>query len=249
MIPSPSEADVPVQTGDRRSLCSLAAGRWPAGFSAVEMLIALVLLFVATPFIEDLPGGDAIEFILTIVFFFSAVHAVGGRRRMLLLTLLLLVPAGAARWLGLRETHGSAAAIYLVIAIGFLIFIIVHILRFVLRTRTVDVEVLCASISVYLMFGLVWAMAYRLVAFVTPAAFVFNSVNVTSQPMQGFTAFYFSFVTLSTVGYGDITPASSVARMLAVMESMTGTLYVAVLIARLVALYSTSDSFNKSDRT
>jgi hypothetical protein len=56
--------------------------------------------------------------------------------------------------------------------------------------------------------------------------------------MQGFNAFYFSFVTLSTVGYGDITPVSKVARMLAALEAMTGLLYVAVLIARLVSLYS-----------
>jgi voltage-gated potassium channel len=57
--------------------------------------------------------------------------------------------------------------------------------------------------------------------------------------MDGFTAFYFSFATLTTVGYGDIAPVSSVARMLAVMEAVTGLFYVAVLISRLVALYST----------
>ena len=51
-------------------------------------------------------------------------------------------------------------------------------------------------------------------------------------------AFYFSFITLSTVGYGDITPVSRIARWLAAMEAMTGLLYVAVLIARLVSLYS-----------
>ena len=60
--------------------------------------------------------------------------------------------------------------------------------------------------------------------------------------MSGFTGFYFSFVTLSTVGYGDITPVSRIARMLAAMEAMTGLLYVAVLIARLVSLYSTPKS-------
>ena len=60
--------------------------------------------------------------------------------------------------------------------------------------------------------------------------------------MNGFTGFYFSFVTLSTVGYGDITPVSRIARWLAAMEAMTGLLYVAVLIARLVSLYSSPKS-------
>jgi hypothetical protein len=58
--------------------------------------------------------------------------------------------------------------------------------------------------------------------------------------MNGFTGFYFSFITLSTVGYGDITPVSRAARWLAAMEAMTGLLYVAVLIARLVSLYSSA---------
>jgi voltage-gated potassium channel Kch len=56
--------------------------------------------------------------------------------------------------------------------------------------------------------------------------------------MGGFNGIYFSFITLSTVGYGDITPLSRAARWLAAIEAMTGLLYVAVLIARLVSLYS-----------
>ena len=64
--------------------------------------------------------------------------------------------------------------------------------------------------------------------------------------MNGFNGFYFSFITLSTVGYGDITPVSRIARWLAAMEAMTGLVYVAVLIARLVALYSTPNSTPKS---
>jgi ion channel len=60
--------------------------------------------------------------------------------------------------------------------------------------------------------------------------------------MNGFNAFYFSFVTLSTAGYGDIVPVSRMARMLAVMESVTGLFYVAILIARLVTMYSSNVS-------
>ena len=75
-----------------------------------------------------------------------------------------------------------------------------------------------------------------------PGAFAFNTTTGTNETMEGFNAFYFSFITLSTVGFGDITPVSKVARMLAATEAMTGLLYVAVLIARLVALYSTPKS-------
>ena len=75
---------------------------------------------------------------------------------------------------------------------------------------------------------------------VTPGGtFSFNAERGVHS-MNGFTGFYFSFITLSTVGYGDITPVSRAARWLAAMEAMTGLLYVAVLIARLVSVYSSA---------
>ena len=85
------------------------------------------------------------------------------------------------------------------------------------------------------MLGLLWTLAYWLVDQLNPGAFSFNTANETKKTMVGFNAFYFSFITLSTVGYGDITPVSKVARMLAATEAMTGLLYVAVLISRLVS--------------
>src|SRR5207253_10002717 len=84
-------------------------------------------------------------------------------------------------------------------------FGVVNLLRFVLRASSVDGEVLCASISAYLMLGLIWTMAYWLVEQLTPGAFAFNTTTGTKETMEGFNAFYFSFITLSTVGYGDIT--------------------------------------------
>ena len=128
--------------------------------------------------------------------------------------------------------------IFLVAGIGLIAFTVFHLLRFVLRAATVDTEVLCASISAYLMLGLLWTMAYWLVESLSPGAFSFNTATSAKETMEGFNAFYFSFITLCTVGYGDITPVTKVARMLAATEAITGLLYVAVLIARLVALYS-----------
>jgi hypothetical protein len=123
-----------------------------------------------------------------------------------------------------------------------LAFVIAHMLRFVLRAPMVTVEVLCGSIAAYLMLGLMWTVAYWLVDQLTPGgAFSFNT-NGGGESINGFTGFYFSFITLSTVGYGDITPVSRAARWLAAMEAMTGLLYGAVLIARLVSLYSRTKS-------
>src|SRR5262249_48115930 len=113
-----------------------------------------------------------------------------------------------------------------------------NLLLFVLRAPRVNSEVLCAGIASYLLLALLWTFAYLLTALSIPDSFSFNTG--TARSLGNIDALYFSFVTISTVGYGVITPLSSVARTLAGAEAMTGTIYVAVFIARLVALYSTA---------
>ena len=216
-------------------------------FSAVELLVAIVLLFVATPFVEDLPGGDLVETILMSLVLVSAVLAIGGRRRLLVWAVVLVAPAVIGKWLNHLRPELVPRPVFMVAALLFIVFVVVQLLRFVLRAPRVNSEVLCASIAVYLLLGLTWAFAYVLTAEARPTAFAFNVAPEAGQTMDSQSAFYYSFVTLSTVGYGDITPVSRIARMLSVMESMTGSLYVAVLIARLVSLYSATPPPNSGD--
>jgi hypothetical protein len=108
-------------------------------------------------------------------------------------------------------------------------------------------EVLCAGIAGYLLLGLIWAYAYMIIAGQDPESFSFNSGSLASDTMSQSSASYFSFMTLTTTGYGDITPVSHMARTLAVMESVTGTFYVTILIARLVAMYSSQNKTREDD--
>ncbi len=211
-------------------------------FSMLQLLIALGLLFFFVPFVEAIKCVPLIVSALLSLVLLAGVLTVASRGRTLTVALLLAIPAVAARWINHFQPHLVPSAIFLVAGIGLVAFVVFHLLRFVLRASSVDGEVLCASISAYLMLGLIWTMAYWLVEDLSPGAFVFNTPAATKETMEGFNAFYFSFITLSTVGYGDVTPVSKVARMLAATEAMTGLLYVAVLIARLVALYSAPKS-------
>jgi hypothetical protein len=210
-------------------------------FSAVELLIALALLFFFFPFVEEVKGGDLIVSLLLSLVLLSAVLAVSDRTGVLVIGLVLAIPAIAGRWINHFRPDLVHPAVFLTAALVLVAFVVVNLLRFVWRAPSVNIEVLCASISAYLMLGLMWTVAYWLVDQLTPGAFSFNT-NAGARSMNGFNAFYFSFITLSTVGYGDITPVSRIARWLAAMEAMTGLLYVAVLIARLVSLYSSPKS-------
>jgi len=211
-------------------------------FSTVQLLIALALFFTCAPFVEEIKGGELIVSILFSLVLLAGVLAVAERKRVLVIALVLAVPAVGGRWINHFRADLVPPAVFLVAGLVLIIFVVGHLLRFILRAPSVTTEVLCASISAYLMLGLMWTMAYWLVDQLTPGgAFSFNT-NSGTRSMNGFNGFYFSFITLSTVGYGDITPVSKIARWLAAMEAMTGLLYVAVLIARLVVLYSTPKS-------
>jgi hypothetical protein len=217
---------------------SKSAWRPRGRHSGVELLVTLALLFVSFPFIEPLRAGVLIESILLTLVLISAVLAVAERRWIAITATLLAVPAVAGRWIHDYRPDVLSAETFLIGGIIFVLFVIWHLLRFVLKAPSVDLEVLCESLSVYLLLGLLWTFAYWLVAELIPNAFSFNISSETDPSMKGFNSFYFSIITLCTVGYGDITPVSKVARMLAAAEAMTGLLYVAVLIARLVALAS-----------
>ena len=216
-------------------------------FSTAKLLIALILLLLFTPFIEDLKNGEIIEAVLMTLVLVSAVLAVGGRRRSLLVATVLVVPAVAGRWLHHGWPDRVPTGIHLVAGLLFIAFVVSQLLAFILRAPRVDSEVLCAGISGFLLVGLLWTLAYVLVDWAHPGSFAFNVASLGQPRMDGFNGFYYSFMTLCTVGYGDITPVSRVARMLAVLEAITGMFYVAVLIARLVALHTTSTPANETD--
>lgn len=207
-------------------------------FSMVQLLIALAVLLICAPVVEEVEGGHLILSALFSLVLLAAVIAVAGRRRTLIIAVVLGFPAITARWINHFRPDLVHPAVFLVCAMLLLGFVIAQLLHFILHAPVVTVEVLCASIAAYLMLGLMWTLAYWLVDQLTPGgAFSFNTGR-GGHSMDGFSGFYFSFITLSTVGYGDITPVSRMARWLAAMEAITGLLYVAVLIAWLVSLYS-----------
>ena len=204
--------------------------------SVAWFLGTMVFMFVTAPFIEGLPNGALIDAALLTVVLGAAVLAVGGRRRTLMLAIVLVAPVVGARWLhhfGLRDgTYSFHLAAFLV----FMAFVVFQFLRFILRSPRVNSEVLCAAVATYLLLGLLWASAYTLVAQLIPGSF--SGVAAGSQPLHGFDALYFSLITLTTVGYGYVAPLSGPARMLSMMEAVTGTMYMAVLVARLVSGFS-----------
>jgi len=207
-------------------------------FSVAQFLGALVLMFGAYPFLEELPFGDIAASILMTIVLLSGALAVGSGRRQLLLAIILVAAPLAGQWMDYLAPGAVPTSVNIAAGVVFILFMMTQLFRFILRAKRVDSEVLCAGISIYFVVALAWALAYRLVCQLNPAAFTFAAKSPPGQTLHSSDALYYSIATLTTLGCNDITPVSQAARSLVSLEVTLGVLYVAVLIARLVALYS-----------
>ncbi len=164
------------------------------------------------------------------------------RRRRSIVAWVLALVAMAER---LIVTFAPSAGLSLVSSIcwlPFFCFITWHELRAVLRQRQVTGETISMSISVYLLLGLTWGTLYIVIYQLQPNAFSFPGPPATQtgplylQQSISPVLIYFSLTTLTSIGYGDITPLTLQARYAAIAEGVTGQFYIAILVARLVAM-------------
>jgi len=173
----------------------------------------------------------------------AAALAVSDDRRHARFTLAM---AGACVSLTLlAQVTGSSALriIQELSTIGFLIHVVQLIVRALFRQARADFDAIAASLCGYLLIGVVFAVVFSLVMELDGTAISMARLEQSSETAIHFgdqhtaTALYFSFVTLTTLGYGDITPVSMLARMLTTLEALIGQLYLVVLVARLVGLH------------
>jgi hypothetical protein len=213
-------------------------------FSVSCFLGVLILNILISPFLDR--RGSLIEtMLMTLVLLFAVLSIAGGRRAMV--GVVLVAPAALGEWLIFWRPETLIYVMTRGAGLLFIGFVVVQLLRFIVYAPRVDSEVLCAAVAGYLLSGLAWSLAYALVSRLDANSFVFTLGPKFSESMNGFTALYFSFVTLSTVGYGEIIPVSGMARMLAIVEAMFGMFYVTLLIARLVSLYSSKSPLEAVD--
>ncbi len=167
------------------------------------------------------------------------------------ISLVLGIPALLSMVSG-RFTHaGLLPMAQSVLVAAFLGYTAYVVLSSILRTRGITSQEVFGALSVYLLLGMTWQFFFALCLQADPGAISFpeGPSSLTSSPaeseltMQNLT--YFSFVTLSTLGYGDIVPISRMARTLAWMEAVFGQLFLAVLVARLVGLMKSDRSNNE----
>jgi Ion channel len=215
------------------------------------LLIAIVALFIVRPVIGDEVDATAAFSILILLLLLFALYAiqvdeligereilVAQRHRRGMIGWALAVPAAAERIAMIFVTNPTLYLAGAILWLVLFIFITWHLLRGVLKQKEITSETISMSISVYLLLGFTWALFYILLHHLQPLAFNLGS---PAPPISGEqkvfpVLIYFSLTTLSTIGFGDITPISMQARYAAVAEGITGQFYLAILVARLVGM-------------
>lgn len=196
-------------------------GAGPLAFSLALMLLLLVALLTLQ--VDELAGEREV--------------LLAQRRRRNILGWVLAVPAIAER---LYLLAAPSPRLYTVGSISwflFFSFITWSQLRSLLKHKTVTGETISMSISIYLLLGLTWGVLFMVIHQLQPDAFNFGSSPAPASELHYFPILiYFSLTTLSTVGFGDITPVTLQARYAAVAEGITGQFYLAILVARLVSM-------------
>jgi hypothetical protein len=205
------------------------------------LLVLLVLMVVAPFFRSSLVTELAFSLVILI-----ALSAATGKRTLFITAVVLVVLTLATKWSGywmyspalIGSSHASSLAFEILVA--------AVMIRTILASRRGTQETIAGAVCVYLFLGILWADAYAILEIVEPGTIAFPESDLSggdgTRDVRELTGnlIYYSLVTISTLGYGDIVPLTGPARSLAVMEAITGQFYIAILVAWLVSLYATS---------
>ncbi|MEW6144496.1 MAG: ion channel [Thermodesulfobacteriota bacterium] len=198
---------------------------------------SIVILIVAYPYLElDIPG-QLILTVITIFVMVSLVIAVSDKKRNIIIALCFALPWFVSLMINLPLFESARSILVrkeIVFAVLLFSFTTFNIFIHLLKSREVTTEILFASVCVYLLVGLTWATLYIFLEYVSPGSFIDTSGKIAIDAPR---FLFFSYITLTTTGYGTLVPVTDPARSLALMEAIVGQLYLAILVARLVGLH------------
>jgi hypothetical protein len=199
------------------------------------ILLGLILgLLLLVPILNRFVAARIfIDIFLTAVII-SMVYAMSQKKGHVIAGILLVLVTLGSLWLQYFYPNRSVEAIGMVTGVFFTALVIANIMGVMFKSEVVEREIIYQAILLYLLAAILWAFLYTLLELVDPASFNID----LSQGKDHFLIFqYYSFVTITTLGYGDITPVTEVAKAFSVLEAIVGQIYLVVVVAWLVGMH------------
>ena len=198
------------------------------------LLCALLFFVVATPFLDALIQQHFLIDIFVTVVFLAAMYSIVRKKAHTVFGVLLALPMVISIWLGYFIQSATILVVGELFGIMFIGFAIFGLIKFILAAEDITREVIYAAVIIYLLMALMWSFVYMVLETMVPGSF--NLPGAKAEVAQ-FVFLYYSFVTITTLGYGDITPATHQAGALTILEAIVGQIYLVVLVAFLVGMY------------
>ena len=219
------------------------------------LLLVLVAMLIWTSFAHRLPIRPVVTEVFAMVVLVTVFLVVFTRRRERTVALAIVVMAMALRWSRYifppQEGNILQPAVFHVLVVVFLALAVFVILHNILAEKSVTRDEVLGTVCGYFIAGALWSHIYAVVELAAPGSFAFTpELAKQAASWDGGVAIfnYFSLVTLTTMGYGDVTPLHGPATALAVVEVVFGQFYIAIVVAQLVGIQLAQSMRPKSDR-
>ncbi len=202
-------------------------------FLLFSLILFIFVLFPVSEFFGK-PAKYALSLSFALVLVASAV-AVADRQGVRALGIVMVLATLAAHWYN-EWAQGLWSRIVADALVGlFMVFTIGVLLSRVFKPGRITYHRIAGAISAYLLVGMLWAEIYGLIEFAIPGSFHVGGSPITDHAEFSGVLLYYSFVTLTTLGYGDVTPTNILSRQISVLEAVVGVLFLATLISRLIS--------------
>ena len=198
------------------------------------LLILLLLLLVLTPFLDEFVQMRILMDIFLTIIFILIIYTIRLKRFEAFIALILVLPLIFTTWSKYFVEIRTISLLTRIFGVLFFAYAAINILRIIAKSEKVTRETIFAAIVAYLLIALMWAFLYMILELVSPGSFSFPDWGSRGETMR---YEYLSFVTITTLGYGDITPVTDKASALVIMEAVVGQVYMVVLVAWLVGMH------------
>jgi len=200
----------------------------------IYLLVMILAMLVIAPLADEFFHLRVLMDIFWTAIFIAAVYAISHKKHHLIIGTLLALPMLGSIWFSYLLQHTGLHVLGSICGAAFFGLAIFHILVFIYNQERVSKDLIVGAALVYMLMGLAWTFIIATVETLHPGSYAMTQ-SASGQITQAFV--YYSFVTITTLGYGDIIPVTKLSRSLCIIEAVIGQLYLVVSVAWLVGMH------------